>query len=64
MIWADAVAHIEEMRNTYKLLVGKPKMKRLLGKIGHRWEDKITMDPKVISPEGVYWINPAQDRKQ
>jgi hypothetical protein len=22
------------------------------------------MDPKVISPEGVYWINPAQDRKQ
>jgi hypothetical protein len=31
-------------RKLYKVLVGKPKGKRPLGRPRHRWEDWITMD--------------------
>jgi hypothetical protein len=30
-----------EVRNAYKILVGNPEGKRLVGRIGHRWEDNI-----------------------
>jgi hypothetical protein len=33
-----------EKRNAYKLLVGKPEEKRLLGRLRHRWVDNIRMD--------------------
>jgi hypothetical protein len=33
-----------EMRNVYKMLVGKPEGKRPLGRPRHRWEDNIRMD--------------------
>jgi hypothetical protein len=32
---------MEAVRNSYKLLVGKPERKRPLGIARHRWEDKI-----------------------
>jgi hypothetical protein len=32
------------MQNAYKILVRKPKGKRLLGRYRHRWEDNITLD--------------------
>jgi hypothetical protein len=32
MRWAGHVAHIGEIRNTYKILVGKPEGKRPLGR--------------------------------
>jgi hypothetical protein len=28
-----------EMRNAYKILVGKPEGKRTLGRLRHRWEE-------------------------
>jgi hypothetical protein len=33
-----------EKRNAYRLWVGKPERKRLLGRRKYRWIDKITMD--------------------
>jgi hypothetical protein len=39
MRWAGHVAHMGEERKVYKVLVGKPKEKRALGRTRHRWED-------------------------
>jgi hypothetical protein len=36
--WAGHVARIEEMRNVYKILVGKPEGKRPRGGLRRRWE--------------------------
>jgi hypothetical protein len=46
----------------YKVLVGKPKGKRPLGRPRHRWEDGIRMDLRGIGLAGVDWIRLAQDR--
>jgi hypothetical protein len=35
---------MEEKRNAYRIIVGKPEGKRPLGKHRHRWEDNIKMD--------------------
>jgi hypothetical protein len=37
----------------YKILVEKPKRKRLLGRPGRRYEDSIRMDLKEIGWDGV-----------
>jgi hypothetical protein len=34
-----------EMRNSYKILFGKPEGKRQLGRPAHRWKDNIKMGP-------------------
>jgi hypothetical protein len=52
-----------EMRNLYKILVGKPEDKRPLRRPRHRWED-IRMYLKEIGWEGVDWMHLAQDRDQ
>jgi hypothetical protein len=36
MKWVGHVAHMGEMRNTLKILVGKPEGKRPLGRSRHR----------------------------
>jgi hypothetical protein len=64
MKWVGHVAHRREMRNAYKILVGKPEGKRPLGRPWHRWEDNIKMDLKEIGFEGVDWIHLPQDRGQ
>jgi hypothetical protein len=38
------VAHMEEMRNAYRILFGKPEGKKPLRKPGLRWEDNIKID--------------------
>jgi len=38
------VAHMEERRGVYKVLVGKPEGKRPLERQMHRWEDNMKMD--------------------
>jgi hypothetical protein len=50
-----------EKRNAYRILVGKPKGKRPLGRRRHRWEDIIKME---IGWGGMDWIDLAQDRNQ
>jgi hypothetical protein len=42
--WAGHVARMEEGRSAFKILTGKPRGKRPLGKSRRRWEDNIRMD--------------------
>jgi hypothetical protein len=58
------VARIEAKRNAYRLLVGKPEGKKLLGKPRRRWVNNIKMDLGEIRLGGVDWIRLAQDRDQ
>jgi hypothetical protein len=51
-----------EKRNVYRLLVGKPKGKRPLGRPRRRWIDNIKMDLLEIRVSVVDWIGLAQDR--
>jgi hypothetical protein len=51
-----------EERKVYKVLVGKPKGKRPLGRPRRRWEDGIRMDLREIGLGCVDWIRLAQDR--
>jgi hypothetical protein len=44
MRWAEHVARMGDMRNVYRLLVGKPEGKRPLGRSRRRWIDNIKMD--------------------
>jgi hypothetical protein len=53
-----------EMRNVYKILVGRPEGKRLLGRCGRRWEDNNRLGLRKIGWEVVDWIRLAQDREQ
>ena len=42
--WAGHVARMEQSRNAYRVLVGKPESKRPLRRQRRRWEDNIKMD--------------------
>ncbi|PNF23384.1 hypothetical protein B7P43_G13184 [Cryptotermes secundus] len=44
MRWAGSVARIGEKRNAYRILVGKPDRKMLLGRPRRRWVDNIKLD--------------------
>jgi hypothetical protein len=37
--WAGHIVHMGDVRNAYKILVGKPEGKRPLGRIRCRWEN-------------------------
>jgi hypothetical protein len=49
-------------RNPYRVLVGKSKRKRPLGRSRRMWEDTIKIDE--IGCGGMDWIHLAQDRDQ
>jgi hypothetical protein len=51
-----------EVRNAYKILVGKRNRKRPLRIPRRRCEDNINIDLQEINYEGVYWITLAQDK--
>jgi hypothetical protein len=53
MRWVVHVAFMREERQLYKVLVGKPKGKRTLGRPRRRWEDVIRMDLTEIGLGGV-----------
>jgi hypothetical protein len=53
-----------EKRNAYRILVGKPKGKRPLGRPRCRWVDNIKIELRKIGWCGVDWIDLAQDRDQ
>jgi hypothetical protein len=54
--------YVVRMRNTNRILVGKPKGIRRIGRTNGRWEDNIEIDPKEIGWKIVDWIHLAQDR--
>jgi hypothetical protein len=62
MRWERHAACMGEGRHVYRVLVGKPKEKRPLGRTRHRWEDNIRMDLREIGINGANWIWLAQDR--
>jgi hypothetical protein len=53
-----------EGRGVYRVLVGRPKGKRPLGRPRCRWEDNIKMDLGEIGTDGANWIWMAQDKVQ
>jgi hypothetical protein len=62
--WARHVACMGEGRGVYRVLVGRPKGKRPLGRPRHRWEDNAKMDLRETGNNGANWIRLAQDRVQ
>ena len=46
--WALHVACMEQLRNAYRVLVGKPESNRPLGRPRRRWEDNIKMDFREV----------------
>jgi hypothetical protein len=57
----EYAAHMGEMRNEYKILVGKCEGKRQLRRLICRWEETI-MDLRGIGLEVVDWVHVAQNR--
>jgi hypothetical protein len=51
-----------EKRDGYRLLVGKTRRKRPLGRPRQRWVDNIKMGLGEVRWGGVAWIGLAQDR--
>jgi hypothetical protein len=64
MKWVGHVVHMGEGRGVYRVLVGRPKGKRPLGRPRYRWEDNIMIDLREMEIEGANWIRLAQDRVQ
>jgi len=62
MRWVGHIACMGERRGVYRVLVGKPEAKRLLGKPRHRWQDIIKIDLQEVGWVGLDWIDLAQDR--
>ena len=62
MRWAGHVARMGEERGSYRVLVGKPKGKRTLGRPRRRWVDNIRMDLQEVGCGYMDWIGLAQDQ--
>jgi hypothetical protein len=60
--WKGHVARMEERRNAYRILVGKPEGRRPLGRAISRMMDNIKMDLRKIELDGMDWIDLAEDR--
>ena len=58
--WAGHVARMEEDRCAFKILTGKPKGKRPLGRPRHRWEDNIRVYLEEIGINVGNWIDSHQ----
>ena len=56
------MARMGERRGVYRVLVGKPEEKRLLGRPRRRWEDNIKMNLKEVGCGGMDWIELTQNR--
>jgi len=64
MKWAGRVARMGERGSVYRVLVGKPKGKKQLGRPRLRWEDNIKMNLQKVGCGGMDWIELAQDRER
>jgi hypothetical protein len=54
MRWAGHVARMGEKKNAYRLLLGKPKGRRPLGRPRRRWVDNIRIDGTMWT--GLVWL--------
>jgi len=62
MRWAGHVAHMDEERGVYRVLVGKPEGRRPMGRPRRRWVDNIRMDLQQVRCRYMNLIGLAQDR--
>jgi hypothetical protein len=62
--WVGYVTCMGKSSGAYRVLVGKPEGRRLLGRSTHRWVDNNKMNLRDVGWEGVDWIRLAQDRKR
>jgi hypothetical protein len=53
-----------EGRGVYRVLVGRPEVKRPLGRPRLRWEDNIKLDFREMGIDEANWIQLARDRVQ
>jgi hypothetical protein len=49
-------------RGVYRILVGKPEVRKSFRILRRRWEDNIQMDRQEVGWECMDWIDRAQDR--
>jgi hypothetical protein len=61
---AGHVARMGEGRGVYRVLVGRPEVKRPLGRPRRMWEDNIKINHREIGIDETNWIRLAQDRVQ
>ena len=61
---AGLEAHVEQSRNAYRILVGKPQGKRPLGRPIRRCEDSIKINLREVGCDPSDWIALAEDRDQ
>jgi len=64
MRWAGNLARMGEVRDVYRVLVGRPERKRPPGRPRHRWEDNNKMDLQEVGCGGMDWIELAQERNR
>jgi len=62
MWWAGLVACMKKRRCVYRVLVGRPEVKRSLGRPRRMWEDNIKMVFRKIGIDGANWVRLAQNR--
>ena len=55
------MAHMGDRRGAYRVLVGKPEEKRLLGRPKRRWEYNVNIDQQEWDGD-MDWIKVTQDR--
>jgi hypothetical protein len=53
---------LDEGRDSYRILVGRPEGMRRLGRPRSRWEDNIKMNLQEMQWGSMEWIDVAQDR--
>jgi hypothetical protein len=62
--WAGHVECMCKGRGVCRVLVGRPKSKRPLGRPRHRWENNIKINLREIGINRANWTQLAQDRVQ
>jgi len=62
MRWAGHVARMGEEREVFRVLVGKPEVKRPLERPRRRWVNNIKLDLQEVGSGYMDWIGLAQDR--
>jgi hypothetical protein len=62
MRWAGHVARMEETRNAYRILVGKPEEKSPLGRPRRRWVNNIIIGLREVEWDDMDQIDLAKDR--
>ena len=55
------MSRMEDKRDAYRFMVGRPERKRPLERPKHRWEDNTKIDLKEVGWGDMDWIDLAQE---